>query len=392
MKKKITVLTATRAEYGLLRNIIFALNQIGKISVEVVATGAHLSPECGLTYKEIEKDGIHIARKIEILLSSSTAVAISKSMGLALAGFAEYFEESKPDALLVLGDRYETLAVCCAAMNARIPIFHLYGGETTEGAVDEAIRHAVTKMSYLHFTSTEEYRKRVIQLGEDPKRVFYVGAVGVENALHRKKMKKEELAESVGMDLKVPFGVVTFHPVTLESGVEAQCQEVMKAIEYFDEFQFIVTGANADCGGGVINQLFSEFAKQRENVYFTLSLGMERYLSALNYAAFVLGNSSSGLIEAPSFHIPTINIGNRQKGRIKADTVIDCRTDSQDMIRTVKYGLSEAFSKRIQNAVNPYGDGNTSRNVARIVKEHLLYKEISLQKKFYDIDFQETVL
>lgn len=392
MKKKISVLTATRAEYGLLRNIIFALNQIEEISVEVVATGAHLSPECGLTYKEIEKDGIHIARKIEILLSSSTAVAISKSMGLALAGFAEYFEESKPDALLVLGDRYETLAVCCAAMNARIPIFHLYGGETTEGAVDEAIRHAVTKMSYLHFTSTEEYRKRVIQLGEDPKRVFHVGAAGVENALHRKKLKKEELAESVGMDLKVPFGVVTFHPVTLESGAEAQCQEVMKAIEYFGEFQFIVTGANADCGGSAINQLFSEFAKQHENVYFTLSLGMERYLSALNYAAFVLGNSSSGLIEAPSFHIPTINIGNRQKGRIKADTVIDCRTDAQDIIRAVKYGVSEAFSKRIQNAVNPYGDGNTSRNVARIVKEHLLYREISLQKKFYDIDYQETVL
>ena len=385
MRKKIVVLTATRAEYGLLRNIISELDQTEEIHVEVAVTGAHLSPECGLTYREIEKDGIHIAKKIEILLSSSTAVAVSKSMGLALAGFAEYFEESRPDALLALGDRYETLAVCCAAMNARIPIFHLYGGETTEGAVDEAIRHAITKMSYLHFTSTEEYRRRVIQLGEDPERVFRVGAVGVENALRRKKLGKKELAESVGMDLKVPFGVVTFHPVTLEGEAEAQCGEVMKAIERLKGFQFIITGANAECGGGDVNRLFSEFAKQHENVYFTLSLGMERYLSALSYAAFVLGNSSSGLIEAPSFHIPTINVGDRQKGRIKADTVVDCGTDARDIVGAVEYALSQTFLRRIRNAVNPYGDGNTSRKVAGIVKEQLLYKEISLQKKFYDI-------
>lgn len=181
-------------------------------------------------------------KKIEILLSSSTAVAVSKSMGLALASFAEYFEESKPDALLVLGDRYETLAVCCAAMNARLPIFHMYGGETTEGAIDEAVRHAVTKMSYLHFTSTEEYRRRVIQMGENPARVFHVGAVGVENALHRKKLRKEELAESVGIDLKVPFGVVTFHPVTLESGVETQCRELLGAMEYFSDFSIYYNG------------------------------------------------------------------------------------------------------------------------------------------------------
>jgi GDP/UDP-N,N'-diacetylbacillosamine 2-epimerase (hydrolysing) len=387
MKKKIAVLTATRAEYGLLKNIISALNQIDEIDVEVVVTGAHLSPEYGFTYREIEKDGIHITKKIEILLSSSTAVAVSKSMGLALASFAEYFEESKPDALLVLGDRYETLAVCCAAMNARLPIFHMYGGETTEGAIDEAVRHAVTKMSYLHFTSTEEYRRRVIQMGENPARVFHVGAVGVENALHRKKLRKEELAESVGIDLKVPFGVVTFHPVTLESGVETQCRELLGAMEYFSDFQFIITGANADCGGTAVNQMLSEFASQHENVYFTLSLGAERYLSALNYASFVLGNSSSGLVEVPSFHIPTINIGNRQKGRIKADSVLDCEANAKDIIRAVEYALSESFLECVKNVENPYGDGNTSKRVVEIIKEHILHNELSLQKKFYDINF-----
>ena len=247
MRKKIIVLTATRAEYGLLKNIIISLDSVRELDVEVAVTGAHLSLDCGLTYREIEKDGIQIAKKIEILLSSDTPASISKSMGLAMIGFAEYFEESRPDALLVLGDRYETLAVCCAAMNARIPIFHLYGGETTEGAIDEAIRHSITKMSYLHFTSTEEYRKRVIQLGEMPERVFCVGAVGIENALSQTMFTKRELADKVKLDLAVPFGVVTFHPVTLEDSVEMQCREVMKAIEYFKDYQFIITGANADC-------------------------------------------------------------------------------------------------------------------------------------------------
>lgn len=387
MRKKIIVLTATRAEYGLLKNIIISLGSVRELDVEVAVTGAHLSPDCGLTYREIEKDGIQIAKKIEILLSSDSSASISKSMGLAMIGFAEYFEESRPDALLVLGDRYETLAVCCAAMNARIPIFHLYGGETTEGAIDEAIRHSITKMSYLHFTSTEEYRKRVIQLGEMPERVFCVGAVGIENALSQTKFTKRELADKVGLDLTVPFGVVTFHPVTLEDGMELQCREVMKAIEYFKDYQFIITGANADCGGNLMNQMFSAFAEQHQNIYFSLSLGMKAYLSALSFAAFVLGNSSSGLMEAPSFKIPTINVGNRQKGRIKADTVIDCKTESQDIIQAVKYAMSDSFKEHIVNCVNPYGNGNTTKKIVQIVKDELMNKDMNLQKKFYDISF-----
>ena len=252
-------------------------------------------------------------QKIEILFNSDTAVSVSKSMGQAMIGFAEYFEESKPDALLVLGDRYETLAVCCAAMIAQIPIFHLYGGETTEGAIDEAIRHAITKMSYFHFSSTEEYRKRIIQLGEAPDRVYCVGAIGIENVLYEEKMSKRELIESIGLDFSVPYGVVTYHPVTLNDRSIEQCQELLDALEQLKEYQFIITGANADCGGNIINRMMQEFANVHDNVYFTLSLGMKRYLSALEYSSFVLGNSSSGLIEAPSFKIPTINIGDRQK-------------------------------------------------------------------------------
>ncbi len=388
MKKKIVVLTATRAEYGLLKNIIIALKEMSELDTEVVVTGAHLSIGCGNTYQEIENDGIKITKKIEILLNSDTPVAVSKSMGLAMMSFAEYFEESRPDALLVLGDRYETLAVCCSAMNARIPIFHLYGGETTEGAIDEAIRHSITKMSYLHFTSTEEYRKRVIQLGENPNRVYTVGAIGIENALHEEKLSKEQLSESIGLDLSVPFGVVTFHPVTLESSMEEQCLEVLNAINKLDEYQFIITGANADCGGNTINKMLQEFADRHKNVCFVMSLGLKRYLSALNCASFVLGNSSSGLIEAPSFGIPTINVGNRQKGRLKADSVIDCDTKAEDIVNAVRVAMTEEFRTKAQNTVNPYGDGHTSKKVVEIIKKNLFKGDIHLLKKFYNIDFE----
>lgn len=388
MKKKIAVLTATRAEYGLLRNIIMGLVEEGKFDVEVAVTGAHLSAGHGYTYQEIERDGIHIAKKIEILLGSDTPVSISKSMGLALIGFAEYFEESRPDALLVLGDRYETLAVCCAAMNMRIPIMHLYGGETTEGAVDEAIRHSITKIAHLHFTSTEEYRRRVIQLGENPEHVFCVGAIGVENALREGKVTREELGEFTGLDLSHPYGVVTFHPVTLEGDAESQCKEVLDALDYFTRYQFIITGANADCGGNAINKMLSDFTGGRPNMYFIPSLGRKRYLSALKYAAFALGNSSSGLIEAPSFGIPTVNIGDRQKGRLRGRTVVDCRTEAKDIIRAVECSMDEEFRNIARKAENPYGDGHTTEKVIRIMDRFLLNREISLKKKFYDINFK----
>lgn len=384
--KNIIVLTATRAEYGLLKPIIIKLSKEKNIKVSVVATGAHLSPEFGMTVREIENDGILIDKKIEILLSSDTAVSVSKSMGLAMISFAEYFAEQKPDALLVLGDRYETLAVCIAAMNERIPIIHLYGGETTEGAIDEAIRHAITKMSYLHFTSTEEYRRRVIQLGEDPQRVFNVGAMGVENALAMELMSKDELANSLGCNLAIPYVLGTFHPVTLENqSAEAQVKELIEAIKQYPDYVYLFTKANADANGRVINKMMQDYADCHENFYFFDSLGAKRYLSAIKYSEYVIGNSSSGLVEVPAFHKPTINIGDRQRGRMQGNSVINCSPQKQEIVNAIEIVTSDAFRNGIINEESPYGNGNTSAKIVEIVINEIVNGQVDIKKKFYDI-------
>lgn len=381
--KKICVLTATRAEYGLLKRVIQKLQLEESFDIRVVVTGAHLSPEFGLTYKEIETDGITIDEKIEILLSSDSAGAISKAMGLAMIGFADYFERSKPDLLMVLGDRYESMAVCCAAMNQNIPIAHLYGGETTEGAVDEAIRHAITKMSYLHFTSTEAYRKRVIQLGENPERVFNVGALGVENALNEELLNKQELEATLNWKFDKPYAVVTFHPVTLEDATsEKQMTELLKAIELNPQYQYLFTKANADRDGRIINHLIDEFVKQHDNSRAYHSLGMKRYLTAVKFADFVLGNSSSGIIEVPAFNIVTINIGDRQKGRIQADSIINCRPSCEEIDSIIRL-LSK---KKLIQLENPYGDGQTSDKIVETIKTVIGENVVSLKKKFYDCE------
>lgn len=383
--KKICILTATRAEYGLLKPIITKLMNVEDFEVHVVVTGAHLSPEFGLTYKEIENDGINIDKKIEILLSSDTPAAISKSMGLAMISFADYFERLQPDILVVLGDRYETLAVCCSAMNQRIPIAHLYGGETTEGAVDEAVRHAITKLSYLHFTSTEEYRNRVIQLGEHPNRVFCVGAIGIENILKDKKMSKKTLEETLNISLDKPYAMVTFHPVTLEdSDSEKQMKELLFACMKHREMNFIFTKANADASGRIINQMIDKFVEENDNAIAFASLGTKKYLSALKYCSMVIGNSSSGLIEAPSFGIPTINIGDRQKGRLQATSVINCLPKGEDIEKAIELALSDIFINKARTTINPYGDGNTSGKIVSNIKDFLLNNRINLKKKFYD--------
>ena len=383
--KTIAILTATRAEYGLLKPIIIALKETGSYNIKVLVTGAHLSPEFGLTYKEILDDDIQIDKKIDILLSSDTPSAISKSMGLAIMGFADYFADNRPDALMVLGDRYEILAVCLSAMNERIPIIHLYGGDTTEGAVDEAIRHSITKLSYLHLVSNEESRNRVIQLGESPNRVFNVGAISVENALKMPLMAKEELSSSLGMNLEKEYAVVTFHPVTLENAnAKEQCMELLKAISMHDELNYIITKANADTNGRIINKLFEEYTKSHDNVMLFDSLGVKRYLSALKYASMVIGNSSSGLSEAPSFHIPTVNIGDRQRGRLKSSSVIDCTPDSSDISNAINKAKSNSFKVICNSAENPYGNGNTSSKIVNIINDFVNSK-IDLKKVFYNI-------
>nr|WP_309098444.1 UDP-N-acetylglucosamine 2-epimerase [Fredinandcohnia onubensis] len=385
--KRISILTATRAEYGLLKPIIEKLNIVPEFDIRIVVTGAHLSPEFGLTYKEIEQDGLEIDKKVEMLLSADTPGAISKSMGLAMISFADYFEELKPDLLMVLGDRYETLAVCTVAMNLRIPIAHLYGGETTEGAVDESIRHAITKLSYLHFTSTEEYRKRVIQLGEQPDRVLCVGAVGIENILNQDLMSKSELGESIDFNLNRPYAIVTFHPVTLEDNSSAvQFQSLLEVCKKYQDINFIFTKANADANGRIINKMIDDYVSENDNAIAFTSLGMKRYLSGLKHCAMVIGNSSSGLVEAPSFGIPTINIGDRQKGRLQADSVINCEPSFQDIARAMVLALSDEFKNKAKNTINPYGDGNTSEKIVAAVMDYLLVDKIELKKKFYDLE------
>lgn len=390
--KKIAVLTATRADYGLLSPVIRKLMSYEDLDVRVAVSGAHLSPEFGMTVTEIQADGLPIDRKIEILLSSDTPAAISKSMGIAMISFADYFAELQPDALLVLGDRYETLAVACTAMNAQIPIIHLYGGETTEGAVDEGIRHALTKLSNIHFVANDEFRKRVIQLGEEPDRVFKVGAMGPENALNIPKMTQEELEESLGCRLGSRFAVLTFHPVTLEQNTaETQTDALIGAIASFPDITFLCTKANADAEGRVINRKLEEYAGEHENVYLFDSLGAKRYLSALKYALFAIGNSSSGLAEVPSFGIPTVNIGDRQKGRMQGSSIINCLPDTESIKAAINEALSPEFRAIAAKAENPYGDGNTSSKIAETVHDLLIHEKLNLKKKFYDLEFEQTI-
>lgn len=385
MKKRIVVLTATRAEYGLLSPVIKKLMGDKELEINVVATGMHLSPAFGMTYREIEADGVPIDQKFEILMDSDTATAMSKSMALALISFSEYFERIKPDALLVLGDRYETLAVCCAAMNARIPIVHLYGGETTEGAIDEAIRHSITKMSYLHFTSTQAYRRRVIQLGENPSRVFCVGSLGVENALKSELITREDILKELEIPEGMKYVLVTYHPVTLDNtSIRESISAFLEAIQYKNDFFYVMTKANSDTGGRVINQMIASYAAEHKNVKLYDSLGAKRYLSAVKYSEMVIGNSSSGIVEVPSFGIPTINIGDRQKGRIKAESVIDCRETKQDIIEALDKAETEDYRAICRNVRNPYEGKNTSEEIVRLIKSELFQKAFSLKKIFYD--------
>ncbi|MFY9101295.1 UDP-N-acetylglucosamine 2-epimerase [Aliarcobacter cryaerophilus] len=382
--KKICVVTGTRAEYGLLYWLLKEIEADKELELQVIVTGMHLSPEFGLTYRTIEKE-FKINKKIEMLLSSDTSVGISKSMGLAQISFAESYDELKPDIVIVLGDRYEIFSATSAAMIAKIPIAHLHGGEKTEGAFDESIRHSITKMSHLHFTATNEYKNRVIQLGEHPSRVFNVGGMGIENIKRLKLLSKDEFEKSIYFKLNIKNILVTFHPVTLEnSTAQEQFQELLNAIDELKDTNIIFTKANSDTDGRVINQMIDEYVTKNSNksIVFT-SLGQLRYLSALQYVDAVVGNSSSGLAEAPSFKIGTINIGDRQKGRIKASSVIDCEPNKDSILQAFNILNSKEFQNSLINVKNPYGDGYASKRIVEILKNVDL-KNI-LKKSFYDL-------
>lgn len=385
--KRIGIMTGTRAEYGLLKPLMQEINKDNDLELYLIVSGMHLSPEFGMTYQEIEEDGFEINAKVEMLLSSDSPAGISKSIGLGVIGFADEFQRADLDMLILLGDRYEALSAAICAMVMRIPIAHLHGGELTEGAIDEGIRHSITKMSYLHFTSTEQYRNRVIQLGENPERVFYVGALGVENIKKINLMTKEELERSIHFEIDENTVIVTYHPVTLENNtVEEQFLNLLKVLDRNPKIRMIFTKANADTNGRIVNELIDKYAAQNsERACAFMSLGQKRYLSALKYCRIVIGNSSSGIIEAPSFGKPIINIGDRQKGRICADSVINCGYTQQEIQQAMETALTEEFENKARNCRNPYEKENTAANIISVIKDYLLNDKIKLKKGFYDI-------
>ena len=383
----ICVITGTRAEYGLLYWVMKAIEQDKEIQLQLIVTGMHLSTEFGLTYKQIEKDGFLIDKKIEILLSSDSPTGISKSMGLAMISFSEAFEELQPDLILVLGDRFEIFSAVSSAMIGRIPTAHCHGGEATEGLVDESIRHSITKMSHIHFCSTEDYKRRIIQLGESPKSVYNVGALGIENINKLKLLSREDFEDSISFKLDKKYNfLVTFHPVTLEKSTAGeQIDQLLEAIDNIDDCNIIFTKSNSDTDGRIINKRIDEYVKNNSDtsVCFT-SLGQLRYLSALQYVDCVIGNSSSGLIEVPSFKTATINIGDRQRGRIFGDSVIYCDSNTEDIKKAIKKSISIDFKENILSvAKNPYGKGNSSDVIVEVLKKIEL-KGI-LKKQFHDL-------
>lgn len=383
--RKICVVTGSRAEYGLLSGLMRAIQEDKELQLQVIATNMHLSPEFGLTYREIEKDGFVIDKKVQMLLSSDTPNATTKSVGLATIGFADAYEDLQPDLLVVLGDRFEILAAVSAALFFKIPVAHLHGGEITEGAYDDCIRHAITKMSHLHFTSTEAYRQRVIQLGEQPDRVFYVGAIGVENIKHVPLMSKEELEESIQFELGNKSLLVTYHPVTLENHTaESQCRNLLDALDEFPDYKVIFTLPNSDTDGRVIIRLIDEYVSLHpKRCMMTPSLGLRRYLSALQYVSAVVGNSSSGIIEVPSFGIPTLDIGDRQKGRIAAESVWHCGVSRQDIVEGLQKLLSPSWMVVAKSTQNPYDKEGTIASIHATIRSYPLQ---NLQRKsFYNI-------
>jgi GDP/UDP-N,N'-diacetylbacillosamine 2-epimerase (hydrolysing) len=391
LKKTVCIVTGTRAEYGLLKTIAQKIAQDDCFKLRVVATGMHLCCEFGYTYTEIENDGFTIDRKIELQLSSDTNVGTVKSVGVGLISFAEYFDEKRPDLLIVLGDRFEIFSCVIAATYMQIPVAHLHGGELTYSLYDEFMRHSITKMASLHFVACEAYRKRVIQLGERPDTVFNVGAMSVENIKNMSLLSIEELEKELNFNLKSKtYCVVTFHPATLEqyTGVR-QIRELLDALDAFPDMSSIITKSNSDAGGREINRIWDEYGLTKKNCRVVVSLGTKRYLSALKYASIMIGNSSSGIVEGPASGIPTVNIGDRQKGRIMAESIICCNPEKEDIINAIKRALTQDFQDLAKRVINPYGDGNTSSKILEIMRDQLNGNKLKLKKEFYDIEFKD---
>jgi GDP/UDP-N,N'-diacetylbacillosamine 2-epimerase (hydrolysing) len=384
MNRKICVITGTRAEYGLLRWVMEGIRQTPGLKLQVIVTGMHLSPEFDLTYREIKRDGFSINHKVEMLLSSDTPVGIAKSMGLGMIGFADALSELKPDLVIVVGDRFEIFAAVATALVACIPVAHLHGGESTEGAFDEAIRHSITKMSHLHFVAAEEYRSRVIQLGEHPERVFLVGGLGIDNIKKLTLLDRSALEVSIGFELGPKNLLVTFHPVTLENATPThQMVELLAALETLEDTHLIFTMPNADTGSRVLFDMVEQFVADHANARAYTSLGQLRYLSCIQHVDGVVGNSSSGLTEVPSFCKGTINIGDRQRGRLKAESVMDCNPERKSIVAALQRLYLPDFQAMLKTVDNPYGNGGASEQIVQVLQDYPL--ESILKKAFYDL-------
>lgn len=386
MKRRVCVVTGSRAEYGLLYWLMKEIQAEPLLELQVIATGMHLSPEFGLTYRKIEEDGFQVDARVEMLLSSDTPVGIAKSIGMGVISCADALARLQPDIVVLLGDRFEIFAAAQAALTARIPVAHLHGGETTEGAIDEAFRHAITKMSHLHFTATEEYRARVVQLGENPERVFNVGAAGIDNINRLKLLGRSDLERALGFKLGKKNLLVTFHPVTLEdASAEKQFYELMAALDTLTDTHVIFTKPNADTDGRIIGLLIDEYvAKHHDTAAAYTSLGQLRYLSVMRIADGVVGNSSSGLVEAPSLKAAVVNIGDRQLGRVRASNVVDCAPAQESILKAIEKILSPEFRASLQYVVNPHGEGNVAEKIVAILKQFPLGG--ILKKSFYNYE------
>ena len=386
--KNICIVTATRAEYGLLRPLMSAIKKDHHLfNLQLLVTGAHLSPEFAYTYKQIEEEGFTIDAKVEMLLSADTGTSIVKSMGLGMIGFADTLQRLNPDCIVILGDRYEMLSVATAASVLKIPIIHLHGGEITEGAYDDAFRHAISKLAHIHFSSTEEHRKRIIQMGENPTTVFNVGAIGIDNIKKLKLLSKKELAKQLDIKWKEKIYQVTYHPETLSNISSKELfGNLLSAIDEIENATFVFTKSNADTDGRIINNMIDEYVlRNEEKAKAFTSLGAIKFLSLLSISNGIIGNSSSGIIEAPSFRIPTINIGDRQKGRMQSTSVINVSPDKESIYTAILQSQSEKFESILASSINPYGDGETTEKIMTILKSLDFSKLTS--KSFYNIQF-----
>lgn len=383
--RKICVVTGTRAEYGLLSRLMRLIDESADCQLQVIATNMHLLPEYGNTYQEIERDGFHIDAKVPMKKLSDDVYGVIDSMAEEMKGMNEVFFQLNPDMVVILGDRYEMLVTATVAMLQRIPIAHLHGGEISEGAIDDSIRHAITKMSYLHFTSTEEYRRRVIQLGEHPNRVFYVGAIGVENLKTIPLLSKQDLEDSLNFTFDRETILVTYHPVTLGNRLpKDEIDDFLSALGAFPRLKVLFTMPNSDQGGDIIRQTIDTYCLMHPNrCKCYSSLGLKRYLSALQYVEAVVGNSSSGILEVPSAHIPTLNIGDRQKGRVHGNSVLDCASDKESIVKGLAMVLSSSFKEVALKTFNPYEKANTAQSVFDVISTYPLDK--LKQKSFYNL-------